>query len=104
MICPNSHVSPSRSRLGNLEKSIWKWDKENLILNMSNQHDYAEGFFDDLITHLLHVGSKSSSTEFAVEKWNLNSKKKLLPEKSSRFDSKKHWPAEIQDVLQRYEG
>ena len=52
-------VTYGKSQLGDLEKSIWKWDEENLILNMSNQHDYAEGFFDDLITHLLHVGSKS---------------------------------------------
>ena len=26
----------------------------------------------------------------------------MLPEKSSRFNSTKHWPAEIPDVLQRY--
>ena len=84
MICPNSHAlrKPSRSRSGELEKSNWKLVEENfkfwfyiyIYILISNQCDYAERFFDDLIRYLLHVNveCKSQSPDFAVEKWNLN--------------------------------
>jgi hypothetical protein len=39
---------------------------------MSKKRDYAEGFFYDLIGHLVHVECNCWNHEFAVEKWGPN--------------------------------